>query len=71
MPRYSNRFDAPEYRAELIRKVDDDSVVGEIRISPVTVKWRPKNKGKYYGVPLDKFVAWITDDATKARRTKS
>lgn len=65
-----NSFRGGKFHGEII--VDENgAVVGEIRITPAAVKWRPKNKGKYYSVSLKKFVEWITDDETKAGRTKS
>jgi len=41
-----------------------------IRI-PARVKWKPKNAHKFFAVPLDSFMKWITDPHTGATRDRS
>ena len=70
MPEYRNSFRAPAYYEEVIID-EDNSVVGTIRIKPSSVLWKPKNAQKYFSVNLEKFIDWITDPDTRARKTKS
>jgi len=54
MPKYSNRFQESAYYEHVI--VDEDgSRVGTIRIKPVSVLWKPKNKQNFYKVKLERF----------------
>ena len=67
MKRY---FGSPAYTQHVILNVEDESVVGTIRVKPTTIMWKPKGGKKFYAVTLDKFADWITDPQTKARRLK-
>lgn len=67
MPGYNNRFERPTYVEQRI--LDQKSnVVGTIRLKPSGVLWKPKGAGKFYSIPLTKFIGWITDPDTKATR---
>lgn len=70
MPEYRNSFRAPAYYEEVIID-ENNSVVGTIRIKPSSVLWKPKNAQKYFSVNLEKFIDWISDPDTRARKTKS
>lgn len=69
MPKYNNSFSSPKYIEETI--VNDDGVVGYIRIKPSGILWKPKGERKYFSVPLERFTDWITAPKTKAGRTSS
>lgn len=69
MPKYNNKFSSPAYIEETI--VDENGVVGTLRIKPSSLLWKPKGAQKYFSVPLDKFAEWVTDKDTKARKTAS
>jgi hypothetical protein len=70
VPDYVNSFRAPVFREEVI--VDDQGrTIGTIRWKPSGVLWKPASSPKFYSVSLDKFIDWIKDPATKARRTSS
>ena len=70
MPKYLNSFPSPKFVEETV--VDSQgAVIGVIRIKPSGVLWKPKGQQKFYTVPLDKFVSWITAPGTRATRTKS
>jgi hypothetical protein len=64
------RFESPAYTQLVILNVEDETVVGTIRLKPTTIMWKPKGGKKFYAVTLDEFVDWITDPQTKARRLK-
>ena len=68
MPKYSNSFGGPEYREASIYD-DSGHLIGELRIKPSSVSWRPSGMSKYFTVPLGKFHQWITDGLTNASRT--
>ena len=70
MPKYMNKFTTPAYIEESVVN-DKGKAVGKVRIKPSSVCWKPSGQRKFYSVPLDKFIAWIADPATKASRTKS
>ena len=66
MPDYVNSFKTPVF----CRRDDRDRagrVIGTIGIKPSTVLWKPSGSSKYYSIPLDTFVAWITSKATRPR----
>ena len=70
MPTYKNRISSPEHVEHKI--VDEKgSPIGTFRLKPSSVLWRPKGKGKFYAVSLDKFRNWIMDPETKAGRVKN
>ncbi len=69
MPKYKNRFSAPEFFEEKI--VNDSGTLGTIRVKPSGVLWKPSGATKFYSVSLEKFTEWVTDPSTKARRTGS
>ena len=70
MPGYKNQIKSPAYVEETILD-KKDSPIGTIRVKPSSILWKKKGKGKFYNVSLDKFIQWITDPNTKAKRTKS
>jgi len=70
MPKYNNQFVRPHhYDHDIVN--EKGSKVGTIRVKPTGVLWKPKSAMKFYAVPLDRFVEWITGDQAKASRTKS
>ena len=69
MPKYNNKFSSPAYIEETI--VNENGVVGKLRIKPSSILWKPKGAQKYFSVSLDKFAAWVTDANTNARKTAS
>lgn len=70
MPASVNEFKGPEHTEVAILKKEGGKI-GTIRLKPNRVLWKKAGEGKFYSLPLDDFIAWITDPKTKARRTKS
>ncbi len=70
MPKYNNQFARPEYYDHEIRD-SDDKKIGTVRVKPTGVLWKPVNGQKFFSVPLEKFITWITDSSTQASKTKS
>lgn len=66
MPGYKNSFTSPTYIEETILN-SGNGKIGTIRVKPSSILWRPKGKGKFFAVPLDKFQEWISHPETKAR----
>lgn len=63
-----NYIARPQHIDITIKRDDDSSMVGHFRITPASVKWADGDGKKYYSIPLDKFIAWITDENTGAKR---
>ncbi len=60
-----------KFRASFVEEtvIDGDAgVIGRIRIKPSSVMWKPKGRGKFHSVSLDKFARWITDPDTEAKK---
>ena len=70
MPEYVNKFKSPVYIEETIMD-NNGNTIGTIRIKPSGILWKPSGSPKYYSIPLDDFIAWITDKQTRARRTSN
>jgi hypothetical protein len=68
MPDYVNQFKSPIYIEETILD-EEGNTIGTIRIKPSGILWKPSGSPKYYSMPLDDFIAWITDKKTGAKRT--
>ena len=68
VPKYTNSFRTPVHTDEEILDADGNKL-GEIRLKPSSVLWKPKGAHKYFSVDLDSFTSWITDPSTNATRT--
>ena len=67
MPNYKNKLKSPAYiEAKVVGK--NGRLIGEFRLKPSTVLWRPSQESKYFAVPLSQFHEWITSESTKAKR---
>lgn len=61
-----NRFKEPQqYDHEIID--EDGAKVGEVRVTPTSIKWKPKGKHKYLQVSLRRFAEWIESDDSEAK----
>jgi hypothetical protein len=69
VPKYLNKFKAPEFIEETVVS-DSGQVVGTIRVKPSTVLWKPKGAHQFHAVPLKTFADWITDPNTGASKVK-
>lgn len=70
MPDYVNAFKSPSYAEETIT-ANDGSIIGTIRIKPSGVLWKPANAHKFYSVPLNDFIEWITNPENKFSKTNN
>lgn len=65
----NNQFKGPQqYDLEIVD--EDSNMVGKIRVTPASIKWKAKGEHKYYSVPLTRFEAWITSPGSGSRKTK-
>jgi hypothetical protein len=64
-----NRFESQMYVEEKILD-ENGKLIGVLRMKPSGVLWKPSGAGKFYSVTIEKFIEWITDPATKAKRAK-
>ncbi len=67
--RNTKSFRSSKFAEEVVLDGNGD-VVGTIRIKPTGVLWKPRNAREWYSVSLDGFASWITNPATKAKKTK-
>lgn len=44
------------------------SKVGELRVRPAAILWKPKSAGKYKKVTIEKFAEWIIEHGKDADR---
>lgn len=70
VPKYVNKFKSPVFREETIVNPSGKKV-GDIRIKPSGILWKPKGQQRYYSVGLDDFIDWITTRQEGVERTKS
>lgn len=61
MPNSVNAFGEPECYDHQIYEKTTWKKVGELRIKPSTILWKPKGARKYSAVPLEDFAAWMSD----------
>jgi len=61
MPNSVNAFDVPESYDHTIYEKATEKKVGELRIKPSSILWKPKGARKYFSVSLDDFATWMRD----------
>jgi hypothetical protein len=61
MPGSVNAFGAPESYDHTIYDKATGKKVGELRIKPSSILWKPKGAHKYFTVPLGDFAGWMLD----------
>jgi len=61
MPSAVNTFGAPESYDHLIYEKSTGAKLGELRIKPSSIPWKPKGAHKYFSVSLSEFTEWISD----------
>ena len=59
MPKSTNKFLEAVCYDHVVVSADDNSKIGELRIKPSSVLWKPKSAQKYHSVSLDDFAEWI------------
>jgi hypothetical protein len=59
MPASKNKFLEPVSYDHIIGDAADGGKIGELRIKPSSILWKPKNKQQFFSVPLDDFSKWI------------
>jgi len=61
MPGSKNTFSEPESYDHAIKDKDTGQKIGELRIKPSSILWKPKGAHKYFTAPLDDFAGWMSD----------
>jgi hypothetical protein len=59
MPDAKYRFSEQESYDHKIVDADDKTAIGQLRIKPSSILWKPKGHQKFYKVSLDRFREWI------------
>jgi hypothetical protein len=70
MPKSKNKFAGPNFFEETILDKEGNKI-GDIRIKPASVLWKPSGDRQFYCVPLSSFTRWITSRRASASRTSS
>ena len=70
MPTYKRQIKSPGYIDTTIVE-ENGNIVGMIRLKPSNILWKPKNGKKMFSISLDKFIEWISDENTKAKKVGS
>jgi hypothetical protein len=70
MPKYKNQFVSQAYFDHEIQD-ENGSKIGTLRVKPVGLAWKGRGKQSFLAVDLQKFVDWISEPGTKARKTGS
>jgi len=65
MPKYKNSFVSEP--ADFLINDEEDKKLGTIRVTPVSVKWKPAGKQKFRTVSLDKFSEWIVANGKESK----
>jgi len=60
MPASTNKFVQPTSYDHVIADDLTDTKIGELRVKPSSILWKPKGSHKYHSVSLGDFIAWIT-----------
>ena len=61
MPNSINAFGEPECYDHLIYEKASGKKIGELRIKPSTILWKPKGARKYSSVSLEEFAGWMNN----------
>jgi hypothetical protein len=64
MPSSVNVFGEPESYDILIYEKDSKNKVGEFRVKPSSILWKPRGAHKYFSASLDEFIEWMKDKKT-------
>jgi hypothetical protein len=67
MPSSVNVFGEPESYDHFIYEKESQNKVGELRVKPSSILWKPKGAHKYFSAPLDDFIEWMKDKKTVAK----
>jgi hypothetical protein len=68
MPASVNKFLEPDHYDHQIGAADEGGKVGELRIKPSSILWKPKNGRKYFSVSLEVFAQWIEKEGKSVDR---
>lgn len=67
MPGSVNAFGEPESYNHTIYEKATGKKIGELRVKPSSILWKPKGAHKYFSVTLDDFAAWMKDKQQVAK----
>ena len=60
MPGSVNKFLEPDSYDHVIGDADTGNKVGELRVKPSSILWKPKGAQKWHSASLDEFADWMT-----------
>ncbi len=59
MPASIYKFSAPKSYDHDFVDAETGEKIGELRLKPSSILWKPKSAHEYYSATLDEFTAWI------------
>ena len=59
-----NKFDWPQFEDHKVLS-STGTVVGEVRLKPSGIAWRPKGKHSWYRITLEQFAEFAIENGTK------
>jgi hypothetical protein len=67
MPNSVNSFQETESYDHIIVEKGTWKKVGEFRIKPSSILWKPRGAQKYFSASLDEFTTWMNDKKQVAK----
>jgi hypothetical protein len=68
MPDAKYRFSEQESYDHKIVDANDKTAIGQLRIKPSSILWKPKGQQKFLKVSLDNFAEWISQNGKKVNQ---
>ncbi|MFZ3244455.1 MAG: hypothetical protein WBE47_02170 [Candidatus Acidiferrales bacterium] len=62
MPSSKYRFSEQNACDHKIVHATDSHAIGELRVKPSSLLWKPKGQHQYYSATLDEFTDWIMEN---------
>ena len=59
MPKSTKKFLEPDSYDHLIGEAETGAKVGEIRVKPSSILWKPKGAQKWHSATLEDFSTWM------------
>jgi hypothetical protein len=67
MPASVNSFKEPESYDHEIYQKNPRERIGELRVKPSSILWKPKGAQKYFSASLKEFAEWMKDKPQVAK----
>jgi hypothetical protein len=68
MPTSKYKFLEPGSYDHEIGEANGSGKVGELRLKPSSILWKPKGKQKYFSISIDQFAVWIEANGNQVKQ---